>query len=401
MSTGARSAPTAEAVVAVHTLNRARQVAPLLDGLAAALAKHFGARRTAVLVADAGSQDDTEAIAATWCEQEPDGEPARVRVEVEAPAQRARAVSALLRAARDAGARAVALVDADLPEVPEEWLRALLDPVLRGEADYVSPLYARAVSEGTLTSNLLAPLLRALYGWRLQQVSAGCAALSATLLDQCLKSDEAGEWQPHGMEIWLTATAAVGDARLVEVPVGPRPVDTSGPQPDLATTLVRTVVPLFALMERDRARWEEVAGSRVVPRVGDAPPPRPDAGTPSIERMIGAFKLGLKDLLPIWEQVMPEATLGRLYPLALLGADEFTFPPELWARAVIDFAVAYHERRLARDHLVRALTPLYLGRVAAFLGEARARTPARLGEVLERVGEAFEAEKPHLVDRWR
>jgi hypothetical protein len=144
-----------------------------------------------------------------------------------------------------------------------------------------------------------------------------------------------------------------------------------------------------------------VAGSRAVPRAGDVPPPRPDASTPSVERMIGAFKLGLKDLLPIWEQVMPEATLGRLYPLALLSADEFVFPPDLWARAVADFAVAYHERRLARDHLIRALTPLYLGRVAAFLGEARARPGARLGEVLERIGAAFEAEKPHLVARWR
>jgi hypothetical protein len=68
---------------------------------------------------------------------------------------------------------------------------------------------------------------------------------------------------------------------------------------------------------------------------------------------------------------------------------------------VTDFAVAHHERRLARDHLLRALAPLYLGRVAAFLVETQAGPPSRTADVLETIGLAFEAEKASLVDRWR
>ena len=41
--------------------------------------------------------------------------------------------------------------------------------MLRGDADYVSPVYTRAVTEGTLTTNLLAPLVRSLFGKRLQE----------------------------------------------------------------------------------------------------------------------------------------------------------------------------------------------------------------------------------------
>jgi len=63
--------------------------------------------------------------------------------------------------------------------------------------------------------------------------------------------------------------------------------------------------------------------------------------------------------------------------------------------------VAYHEQRLPRDHLLRALTPLYLGRVAAFLRETHVGTPARIPAVLEAVGRAFEVEKAGLAARWR
>jgi hypothetical protein len=117
--------------------------------------------------------------------------------------------------------------------------------------------------------------------------------------------------------------------------------------------------------------------------------------------MVRAFHLGLKDLLPVWEQILVDETLAQLYPLGLLGADEFRFPSPLWARVTADFAVAHHERRLPRDHLLRALTPLYLGRVAGFLLETQGGTPSRVAEALERVCLAFEAEKAALSARWR
>ena len=98
---------------------------------------------------------------------------------------------------------------------------------------------------------------------------------------------------------------------------------------------------------------------------------------------------------------MPEETLAHLYPLGLLAADEFRFPSPLWARVVFDFAVAFHEWRLPREHLLRALTPLYLGRVAAFLAEAQDATPSRFADLLDNIGQAFEEEKGWLRARWR
>jgi hypothetical protein len=196
-------------------------------------------------------------------------------------------------------------------------------------------------------------------------------------------------------------TALATEARVVEVHVGRRPARVGGREPDVATILAQTVGPLFALMERHQDRWLDTHGVAPVPAVGQPAAAIVEADRHDVERLVRAFRLGLKDLLPVWEQAMAESTLGELYPLALLAADEFELPPALWARIVADFAVAHHERRLPRDHLYRSLAPLYLGRVAAFFLELRQVPSRSAGTVLDGVSRAFEAEKPNLAARWR
>jgi len=390
-----------EVLAGVHALNRASHVTHLLETVDSGLRKHFPSRRAAVLVADGGSQDGTAELLRAWCGAD-QREPARRLIELAPRIGQSHAVLALLAAAYRVGARGIAVLDAEMIGVQADWVAVLIEPVLSGTADYVSPAYSRAPSEGTLTTNLLAPLARALYGKRIQQIMGGCSALAAPFVERCLHGWlDADAPQTHGTEIALTVAALASGARVAEAHLGRRFVDPSAPQPDLATTLVRTVGPVFALMERSHDVWAETRGSTAVPRFGDAPAVLADTQRPSVERMVRAFDLGMKDLLPIWEQIMAEETLGQLYPLALLGAEEFEFRAPLWARVASDFAVAHHERRLARDHLIRALTPLYLGRVAAFLREASVASPAALVAIFDQIGHAFEVEKEHLAARWR
>jgi hypothetical protein len=206
----------------------------------------------------------------------------------------------------------------------------------------------------------------------------------------------------RAVEVWLPLEALASGSHVVEADQGRKVMDPGLTPPDLATTLVQVLGPFFGLLGRYRAVWMEAAGhSPALPHRGEAPALLPPAAGVQVERMIRAFRLGLKDLLPLWEEILPEDTLQQLYPLGLLAADEFRFPPGTWAEAVYAFAVAHHERRLPRDHLIRSLTPLYLGRTAAFLLEARETAPERLSELPEQVSRAFEAAAEHLRDRWR
>jgi len=395
------AAGPAEVLVGVHALNQARSVVRVVEAVASGLAKHLSPRPAAVVVADAGSRDGSAEAVHAWADAVPSGPPVRC-VRLQGTPSRGRAILAILAGAHRLGASVCGAVDAGLVGLAPEGVERLLRPVLGGEADYVSPAYSHGMAEGTLTTNLLAPMARALYGGRIQQVVGGCAALSQGLVDRLLEADVwAGDLAEHGIEVWLPLEALVSGARLVEVHLGRKALDAGAAPPELSTILTRTVGPFFRLMERYRAVWPEVRGSAPVAHAGDTPVLHADVGEAHADRMVHAFRLGLKDLLPLWEQIMPEGTLARLYPMGLLAPDEFRFPPDLWARVVCDFAVAHHERRLARDHLLRALTPLYLARVAAFLLEVQAEPPARLAAVLDRIGGAFESEKEQLAARWR
>ena len=395
------AAGPAEVLVGVHALNQARSVVRVVEAVASGLAKHVARRPAAVVVADAGSRDGSVEAVHAWADAVPSGPPVRC-VRLQGTPSRGRAILAILAGAHRLGASVCGAVDAGLVGLAPEGVERLLRPVLGGEADYVSPAYSHGMAEGTLTTNLLAPMARALYGGRIQQVVGGCAALSRGLVDRLLEADVwAGDLAEHGIEVWLPLEALVSGARLVEVHLGRKALDAGAAPPELSTILTRTVGPFFRLMERYRAVWPEVRGSAPVAHAGDTPVLHADVGEAHADRMVHAFRLGLKDLLPLWEQIMPEGTLARLYPMGLLAPDEFRFPPDLWARVVCDFAVAHHERRLARDHLLRALTPLYLARVAAFLLEVQAEPPARLAAVLDRIGGAFESEKEQLAARWR
>ncbi len=116
---------------------------------------------------------------------------------------------------------------------------------------------------------------------------------------------------------------------------------------------------------------------------------------------MGAFTRGLRDLGTIWEHVLAPETLGDVLSLEADDVERFRFPDHLWARVVYDFALGYHWSVVYRDHLLRSLVPLYLGRTAAFVLATRRRDAAAAESALAAVGDAFERAKPYLVDRWR
>jgi len=390
-----------EVLVGVCALNQARSATRVVEAAAEGLAAPLADRKCGIVVVEAGFRNETLDAVGSWLANRVPVPPVCC-VRITGPPSRSRAILGALAVAHHLGPAVCALVDAGLVSLTPEGLGRLVQPILAGEADCVSPAYTHLASEGTLTTNLLAPMCRALYGRRIQQLLGGCAAISGQVVTQLLGTEARdSDLMGHGLEIRLAIDAIVSGSRIVEVHQGRKVLDAGLAPPDLATTIAHTVGPFFRLMDRYRSFWSETGASTLVPRIGDPPAILPEAGEIHLDRMVRAFNLGLKDLLPVWEQALQEETLASLYPLGLLSPDEFVFPAEHWARVAFDFAVAYHEQRLPRDHLLRALTPLYLGRVAAFLREAHAGTPARIPAVLEGVCRDFEVEKAGLAARWR
>jgi hypothetical protein len=117
--------------------------------------------------------------------------------------------------------------------------------------------------------------------------------------------------------------------------------------------------------------------------------------------MLDSYMLGFKNLFELWSLVLPPAALLELKNLAQRDRRNFQFPDLLWTHIVYDFAVAFHLKTMNRDHLLSALTPLYLGRVASFVMQMNNAEAAKVEARIEELCLCYESEKPYLISRWR
>jgi hypothetical protein len=294
----------------------------------------------------------------------------------------------------------LAIVAAEPRGGQEGWLELLLAPVVDEGFDFVCPAYLRQRTAGAINTGIVAPLLRTLYGQALRQPLGTEAALSGGLARRLLADPD---WRRRpaeaGSDAWLVARTLGSDARIAQAWLGtwPRPVgDPEAP----SETLTRALDLVFLEMERDAARWQRSGPSRPVRSYGSAGF-APGVGRLDPVRLVDAFTLGLRDLRPIWDLVLPPAALLALQRAAACPADAFVLPDPLWAHVVYDFAVAHMTHAVERGQLLRSLTPIYMGWLSGLARAAAQLDERAFEERLEAVGAAFEQEKRYLIGRWR
>jgi glucosylglycerate synthase len=398
--------PPVELAVTVLTYNNAATVPAVVDAVRGGLEKHFAGTAAVLINTDAGSSDATvERLAES-------GLPF-VRAQHEAPAAQLGAVpfhgvpgrSAALRlavgVARRLGVRALLVLEADVTSITGEWLERLCRPVLEHGADLVLPVHARHRYDGTITNLVLAPLVGALFGRRLHQPLSGPRALSARLLERLATEPRWPESGQSMTDLWITGTAVADGLSIHEARLGRWRVESSTRTADLPTMVAQTLGAVFALMEGYEDLWLATAAGTPLPAEGQPVLPSDEPVQIDVERMVGAFTRGLRDLGTIWEHVLAPETLGDVLSLEADDVERFRFPDHLWARVVYDFALGYHWSVVYRDHLLRSLVPRYLGRTAAFVLATHRRDAAAAESAIAAVGDAFERAKPYLVDRWR
>ena len=112
------------------------------------------------------------------------------------------------------------------------------------------------------------------------------------------------------------------------------------------------------------------------------------------------FRLAYANLQEIWALVLPPQSLLALKRLSVTPPETFMVAPQLWARIVYDFILAFHFRTINRGHLLGSFTSLYLAWVAAYLRTA-GRSTSTSSLFIAETASAFELEKPYLLARWR
>ena len=395
-----------DVAIALLTYNNAATAKVVAEAVAAGVERHLDGATAAILNADAGSSDGTaDAIASSALpvvrieHTTPLAE--RLTVPFHGVPGRGDALAAVFTAAHRLGARALVIAEADVVSITDDWVRQLAQPVLEGKADLVNGAYARHRYEGTITNLIVAPLIRMLYGRRLRQPFAGHQAYSSRLVDHILVQPRWGGFRRDVTDLWILGTAVADGFAVWEAWLGPRVVRSSSRSNDLPTIVSQTLGAIFGVMHTHDDLWLAVRGSEPVPDIGTAARLGIEPARVDVARMLDGFRLGVRDLLTIWEHVLAPDTLGDVLGLDGGDATRFRFPDDLWARVVSDFALGFHYDVVHRDHLLRSLVPLYLGRTAAFVLAAEPRSAEATEALLDDVAVAFERQKSYLTERWR
>jgi hypothetical protein len=395
-------------LVGLPTHNNATTIGPVLEAMRAGILKCFARERVVIINADAGSRDGTpELITGASIDDVRHSyklHALRTLHAISTQYGHTPASGTALRTILASGdllrAKACAVISPESTTLDPEWIAKLVRPIYQDNFDLVAPIYRRHKFEGLLLRQLVYPMMRAVYGWRIREPYASEYAFSGRLGTQFLAQnqwdDEAGRTGP---EIHLTIAALIGGFRVCQTFLGEKAAaDRSSA--DLVGALRQTVGALFSSLEPNFAIWSGVNASQPIPTVGPESEMTLEALRVNRKRLREMFCRGVADLHTVFTSILRADTLAQLQQVANCSEEELHYPDELWVRTIYEFAASYHKAVISRDHIVQALAPLYRGRIFYFLTENRNASAEMLEAANEKLCSDFERLKPYLLTLW-
>lgn len=399
----------ADILVGIPSYNNARTIGHVVRAVQAGFAKYFPDKKAVLVNSDGGSSDGTMDVVhdSTIDNLQSIFLSHKVNpfLKIATPYHgipgKGSAFRKIFEIADSLNVQACAVVDSDLRSITPEWIELLVKPVLEEGFDYVAPLYQRHKYDGTITNSIVYPLTRALYGKRVRQPIGGDFGFSGRLAKFYLSEDV---WETdvarYGIDIWMTTTAIANDFKICQAYLGAKIHDPKDPGADLSAMLYQVVGSTFDLMETYFDVWKGIADSRTVPTFGFHYDVGLEPVSVNLERMIDRFCLGVQELGLIWKDVLPGSLFDFFTDLTGVPQKDFALPDDAWVDTVYSFALAAHKKTLNREHLLRSLTPLYIGRVASFVMETRNGSAVEVEEKIETLCEVFENKKKALLSAW-
>lgn len=349
-------------IVGIPSYNEADSIDFVTRKADEGLQQHYGDRRCIIVNCDNNSPDDTKGVflrTETATPKEYISTPPGVK-------GKGNNFFNLFNFAARTGADAIVVVDADLTSITGEWIKKLAEPVLEKNKDFVSPLYLRHKYDGTITNNLVFPLVYSLMNKHARQPIGGDFAVSKGLVEHYLKQDWTDTTRQYGVDIFMTMNALVGGFETAQVQLGAKLHKPSAPK--LGPMFTEVITSLFDIITSNpNAMNNDVNRDR----------PAREYDLPDIEPPDIAFEPEA-----IKQTALEEFKLHRSWLEANLnhGADLFGrvddafkqdiigIDSELWSDIVFHLLDIYPSRNETdRKELIESFKPLYRGATYNFV----------------------------------
>jgi glucosylglycerate synthase len=396
-------------LVGLPTHNNAKTIGSIVQTIRSGILRCFPRERAVIINADGGSRDGTpelvtgvsiddvrrasniyalrtlHSISTTYASSPASG----------------LALRTILTAADLLRAKACVVISPESEKLESDWLADLLRPVYRDGFDLVTPTFRRHKFEGLLITNLVYPMVRALYGVRIREPYTPEFGFSGPLGSQFLGhyvwNDGA---DGDGVELRFTLAAITGGNRTCQAFLGDKD-HVERRAADLVPALRQTAGALFSALEPDFPVWSGVAGSQPIPTSGADQKVLLEPLRINRKRLREMFTVGVAELDSVFQSILSPSTLAELQRIAQLGEEEFHYPAELWVKTVYEFAASYQKSVISQDHIIQALAPLFRGRTYTFVIENRNASADEVENNIEALCLEFERLKPYLLQIWK
>jgi len=392
-------------LVGLPTLNNAATIVDVVRAVNVCFTRDFPRLRTVMINSDGGSTDGTPELirAASFTEADmvQTSHSLRTLHRVVAPYHGLPGKHTALRTVFAAGeltqARVVVVIDPGGPATTAARVTELIGPIARSQVEFLAPRYRRHPRDGVLITQLVRPLVRALYGVALEEplgAEFACSGrFAAHALEQDIWDQDAARF---AIDLWLRTGAVAERFTLGQIW---RPATTAaGAGTTLREAVHQVVLALTESLRAHESFWLKADGSEELPTFGTDPIVIPDAAAWDYQSLAERARHDLVEIKPLLEEVVGPDTFARVMDdsaVASPGLDD-----ELWVRMVYAFAAATHPGRGSVDQLADVFAPLYMWRASAFMSQTALESPAVVQARLDSLCDTFRRLKPELVANW-
>jgi hypothetical protein len=392
-------------LVGLPTLNNAATVTDVVRAVHVSFARDFPRLRTVMINSDGGSTDGTPELIRSSSLSEADtlltSHSLRTLHRVLAPYHglpgKLTALRTVFAAVELTQAKVLVVLDPAGPATNAKRVTELISPIARSEVEFLAPCHRRHPRDGVLVTQLVRPLVRALYGVALDEPLGPEFSCSGRFASHCLERDL---WE-HEVARFAIDLRLRTEAIAQGVAIGQiwRPPPTgAGVRTTLREAVQQVVRALIESLRAHASFWTATNGIAPLSTWGTEPEAIPDAQAWDYEAVGGQARHDIGEIHPLLEEVLDSSLLARI--IGEVSAPELRSDDELWVNTVYAVAAAARQGRIGPEHLAGLFVPLYLWRAAAFMARAAHQTDAAVHQGLESLSQTFLRLKPVLVDSW-
>ncbi len=292
---------------------------------------------------------------------------------------------------------ALIFLDSDLRSIRGWWVELFLDAIYNKGYDYLTPYYIRHKYDGTITNNIVYPIIKGLFGLDIRQPIGGDFGLSGKIVSYYagrIISVPTENVFRFGIDIYLTTEAIAGGFNIGQVFLGAKIHDVKDPGKTLAPMFTQVTGTLFTQILKYEKLWKEKKEIKPVKIEGSPFDVETEDIVVDTDVLIEKFRKGLNDYEDIYKEILLDENYNILKTLT--KKDRFHISPTLWSHIIYDYIWAFRKKG---EEIIESLLPLYFGKVLSFVIQTKDMHTNDAEKLIIEQSDIFWKERDYLLNK--